>query len=239
MKKYRIILYQNALGIMIPKNDLEAMKEYRPHFVCFPEYFFINRRLTSHTDATEHTFRRQLKRIELLSIALKTTVIGGTLPELSGGRIYNTSFIYNKGKLLGSYRKQKLFFPEVGIITPGNEYRVFSAQGIKFGVIICADVFNDRSFIEMKRLGAKIIFIPTFSLKKQETHEEKYLRDNEIFVRGAVLSGAVIAKVCSIRSEYRNYIQARSLIADGNGVIYRVKPEEEDMPLIIKQEVQI
>ena len=97
----------------------------------------------------------------------------------------------------------------------------------------------DESFLAMRELGAEIVFIPTFSPKRVESVEEKFKRDNDIFVRGARLSDALIVKVCSVRSEYRDFLQARSLIADKGGVIYRVQPEEEEKSMIIKQEVQL
>ena len=141
---------------------------------------------------------------------------------------------------LGSYRKKNLFFAEVGKITPGNELKIYSAYGFNFGVLICADVFHDESFLFMKEHHARIIFSPTFSLiKPDEPVEEKYKRDNDIYVRGAGLADSVIVKVCGVRSDYKTFLQARSLIADKNEVLYRVKPEEEHTQLIIKREITI
>jgi len=91
----------------------------------------------------------------------------------------------------------------------------------------------------MRDNGARIIFSPTFSPKKTETVQEKFKRDNDIYVRGAAISGAVIVKVCGVKSEYRDFLQARSLIADKNGVIFRVAPEQEDDPMIIKKEIEV
>jgi len=236
MRKIKIVLYQKPIGTCISHADSRSIREYAPHFICFPEYFFVNRRLGNHT-LSLHSFRRQLMRIETLSRTLNTVIIGGTTPEPVKGNLYNTSFVYDRGTPLGFYRKRNLFFAEEGKITPGTAFTVFSAAGITFGVLICADVFLDESFTAMKELGAQIVFIPTFSPKREETVEEKFKRDNDIFVRGAKLAGALLVKVCSVRSEYRDFLQARSLIADKNGILYRVKPEEEEKSMIIKQEV--
>lgn len=238
MQKFRIVIYQKPLGIRVTHYDAAVMREFKPHFVCFPEYFFVNRKLGSHM-RSPHNFKRQMKRMEIISINLNTVVIGGSTPEPENGFLYNTSFIYSKGTLLGSYRKQNLFHAEEGKITPGSSLRVFEAYGIKFGVLICADVFKDDNFIEMKKLGARIIFIPTFSPKKEENREEKFKRDNEIFVHGASISDALIVKACGVKSEFRPSLQARSLIADKSGVLFRVNPEEEDRSMIIKYESRI
>ncbi len=239
MKKIRIIMYQKSLGIPLIRADINEMKAFSPHFICFPEYFFVNQRLGNHGQSI-HNQNMQIKRIRLLSRELNTVVIGGTMPELADGVMYNTTYVYNNGFELGSYRKKNLFFAEVGKITPGDELKVFNAYGFNFGVLICADVFHDESFQFMKEHDAKIIFSPTFSLIKQdEPVEEKFKRDKEIYVRGAGIADAVIVKVCGVRSDYKTFLQARSLMANKNEVLYRVKPEEEHTQLIIKREITI
>ncbi len=238
MPLFRIILFQNPLGERVTKTQREEMMAFEPHFVCFPEYYFANRRLGNHGQ-TQKNQERQLRYLSLLSRRLHTTIIGGTMPELSDDAMYNTCFVFHNGIMLGYYRKRNLFFAEVGKITPGNEWKVFSAHGITFGVLICADVFYEESFLAMKQLGARIIFVPTFSLRKVETIEDKIKRDNEIFVRGAALAQAVVVKVCGVPSPYKDFIHARSLIAASEGVLYRVRPDEEEKAMIIKHEVMI
>lgn len=238
MEKIRVILYQKSLGIGVSKSDLREMAEFRPHFVCFPEYFFVNRRLGNHGQTLLNQ-KRQIERISLISNALETVIIGGTMPELADGVMYNTTYIYQNGEEIGFYRKKNLFFAEEGIITPGKELKVFSAHGIKFGVLICADVFHDESFQFMKDNGARIIFSPTFSLIKDEPVEDKYKRDMDIYVRGAAIAGSPIVKVCGVRSKYKTFLQARSLIADPQKVLYRVSPDEEHTEMIIKKEIEI
>lgn len=234
----KVILYQKPLGITISHQDSDEMRQFKPHFVCFPEYFFVNSNLGNHAQ-TPHNQIRQLQRISVLSSELQTVIIGGTMPELANETLYNTSFVYHNGICLGRYRKKRLFFAEKGKITPGETYQIFSAYGITFGVLICADIFDDDGFKFMKENNVRIIFSPTFSLKKDETVKDKFKRDQDIYVRGAALSDAVIVKVCGVKSEYRNFLQARSLISDKNGIIYRVKPEEEETSMIIKQKIKI
>lgn len=233
MSQIRVILAQKQLGVPVTRGEINDMLSFKPHFVCFPEYFFVNRQLGSHVQ-TGHNQQLQVKRIRLLSKALDCVVIGGTMPEVQGNAMYNTAFICQSGKDLGFYRKKNLFSAEEGIITRGDEYKTFTAHGITFGVLICADVFHDESFLFMKEHGAKIIFSPTFSLAKNESIEEKHARDNIIYINGARLADAVIVKVCGVPSEYKNFLQARSLVADREKVIYRVSPEEEQTEKIIK-----
>ncbi|MBN2038699.1 MAG: carbon-nitrogen hydrolase family protein [Spirochaetes bacterium] len=238
MKKIRLALIQKKPGTSVTKEIINKLKLFKPHFVCFPEYFFVNKK-SDHLSQTAHNYRRQLKKIEFISGILNCLVIGGTLPEPEGDNIYNTSHVYFKGARLGSYRKQNLFRREHGRINPGNELKIFSAYGIKFGVLICADVFIEEYFIKMNEMGAQIIFVPTFSPRKDESAEEKFKRDNDIFVKAAKTADAVIVKVCGVKSEFRDFLQARSLIADKNGIIFRVMPDEEDSEMIITKEIEI
>ncbi len=238
MDTIRLILFQHPLGERVSRRQMDEMREFAPQFVCFPEYYFANRRLGNHVQ-TPGNQARQIRYMAAVSSKLHATVIGGSMPELDGERMYNTCFVFHDGEMLGFYRKRNLFFAEVGKITPGDEWKVFSSHGVTFGVLICADVFHDESFIEMRDRGARVIFIPTFSLRRVESPEEKFQRDREIFVRGAGLAGALVVKVCGAPSPYKDFIQARSLIADGKGVIYRVNPDEEDRALLIRKEVRL
>lgn len=233
MSEIRVILVQKKLGTPVTRRDINEMLAFKPHFVCFPEYFYINTRI-GNLSQTKHNQKQQQCRIQALSKKLDCVVIGGTMPELSGREIFNTSFIYQSGRELGFYRKKNLFFAEVGKITPGEELKSFSAYGINFGILICADVFHDESFRFMKEHGVKIIFSPTFSLVKTETVDEKHARDMDIYVRGAGIADSVIVKVCGVRSEYKDFLQARSLVADKEKVIYRVEPENEHTEMLIK-----
>jgi predicted amidohydrolase len=238
MKKIKLALMQKKLGTAITKAEAERLRKFNPNFICLPEYFFVNKRFGTRNQ-TPHNFRRQHQRIEILSRSLNCVVIGGTMPGYLTGKKFNTCFIYEKGKLNGSYSKQNLYSAEEGDITPGDKLHVFSAYGIKFGILICADVFLEQYFIKLKDFGVQLIFIPTFSPRKDESPEEKFKRDNDIFVHGAKTSDAVIVKVCSVPSEFKKHLQGRSLIADRDGIIFRVMPEQENEEMIILEEIKL
>lgn len=234
----KIVMYQYPLGSFINHSTVRQLRSIKPHFICFPEYFFVNKRLGNHAQ-TPRNQALQLRRMQTLSRELSTVVIGGTMPELSGNGLYNTSFVFHNGQALGCYRKQNLFFAEVGTITPGSQFAVFTVYDIRFSILICADVFIDSNFTSLRDYGVHMIFIPTFSLFRNETKEDKYKRDNDIFVRGATLADAVLVKVCGVKSDYKNFLQARSLIASPQGVLYRVEPEQEDKSMIIVQTIAV
>ena len=106
MMKVKIALVQKAHGKKVTHKDADIIRKFRPHFVCFPEYFFTNIALGHHVQ-TLHNFKRQLGRIETISKCLDTVVIGGTMHEIINeeGILHNTSYVFDRGKPVGSYRK--------------------------------------------------------------------------------------------------------------------------------------
>lgn len=91
-------------------------------------------------------------------------VAGGILHlDRATDRIYNTALLFNrKGKLVGCYRKNHPYSPEVNDdgITPGLEVPVFTTDFGKVGIIICYDGwFTDvTELLALK--GAEIILFP-------------------------------------------------------------------------------
>lgn len=80
--------------------------------------------------------------------------------ERRGDELYNTVLVAERGKLLGTYSKA---FPCFDYFTPGRDFPVFERNGLKYGVIICAD----GQFIEPARIlalkGARVIFAPHYN----------------------------------------------------------------------------
>ena len=68
-------------------------------------------------------------------------------PQQVDGQRYNAASVLRDGKVVSSYHKQILpnhsVFDEVRYFTPGTEPCVFEADGIKFGINICADIWEE------------------------------------------------------------------------------------------------
>ena len=88
-----------------------------------------------------------------------TTIVGFT--ELGdGGHIYNAAAVFQRGSVLGLYRK---LHPAINssVYHAGQEAKVFQVGELKFGIVIC----NDSNYAEPARLmaaqGATALFVPT------------------------------------------------------------------------------
>lgn len=91
-------------------------------------------------------------------------LIGGSIPEISGDRMYNTTYAFENGVELGKYRKINLFdvdydglsYHESDFITPGTEYTVIETSIGRIGLAICFDLRFPELF---KKLEAKNPFL--------------------------------------------------------------------------------
>lgn len=129
----------------------------------------------------------------------KIYLVGGSVSETDGEKIYNTCFIFDReGNMIAKHRKVHLFdvdlpnlhFKESDTFAPGNEITVFDTEFGKMGAAVCFDVRFPELFRSMTMRGAKTIFLPAqFGTNTGSKHWELMLRaramDNEIFVVGA------------------------------------------------------
>ncbi len=102
---------------------------------------------------------------DIRAIAEKNScaVIAGSIPMMRSGKVYNTSLaIDKKGKIVSVYDKTHLFglFDEEKYFAPGNNFDVFSLDGVCCGSTICYDLRFPELYRHLALKGAEIIFCP-------------------------------------------------------------------------------
>lgn len=126
-------------------------------------------------------------------------LIGGSIPELEGERLYNTCFVFDReGRQIARHRKVHLFdvelpgmrFHESDTFTAGDEITVFDTEFGRMGAAICFDIRFPELFRAMAVRGAKAVFLPAqFNMTTGPAHWADTLKlravDNEFFVIGA------------------------------------------------------
>lgn len=127
-------------------------------------------------------------------------LVGGTIPEREGGKLYNTCFVFDKeGRIIAKHRKAHLFdvdieggvrFKESNSFAAGNEITVFDTEYGKMGVIVCFDIRFPELVRTMAKRGAELILCPAqFNMTTGPRHWELTIRaramDNEIYFVGA------------------------------------------------------
>ena len=206
-----------------------------PDFVVLPEIFtcpYDNKCFPQFAESGEGETYRFLAN---LARERKAYVIGGSIPELEEGKIYNTSYIFDRGgKLIGRHRKIHLFdidvqggqyFKESDVLSPGTQITVFDTEFGKMGVCICFDIRFPDLFIEMRKAGARMVFIPAaFNMTTGPAHWETLFRsralDQQIYVLG-----------CSpARDEKASYVAyGHSILTDPWGSVVCELGAEEGM----------
>jgi predicted amidohydrolase len=152
-------------------------------------------------------------------------LIGGSIPEIEGEKLYNTAFIVDEeGLVLGRHRKMHLFdidvpgkirFMESDTLTPGEETTVLDTKFGKIGVAVCYDMRFPELFRKMTLMGAEMIFIPAaFNTTTGPLHWQVLTRaralDNQVFL-------AIASPARSKVLDYKAY--GHSLVVDPWGQI--------------------
>src|SRR5512135_2533722 len=106
-----------------------------------------------------------------------TLVVGH--PHKVGKSSYNAASVLRDGKILSTYHKHSLpnhsVFDEERYFTHGNMPCLLELDGIKFGIIICADVWHEHAPIRAKAAGAQALLVlnaSPYHFDKQATRYE-------------------------------------------------------------------
>ena len=159
-----------------------------------------------------------IKMLSEMAAKLGKIIVGGSISELDGDRVYNTSFVFDRqGKIIAKHRKMHLFdidvkggqsFKESLVLSAGEDVTVFDTPFCKVGLCIC----YDYRFPELARLmalkGAQIIIVPAaFNMTTGPAHWEIMFRsrslDNQIYSVG----------VAPARDENGGYVSYANSIA--------------------------
>src|SRR5665647_92788 len=134
-----------------------------------------------------------------LSKELGIYIVAGSVPELCDNKIYNTSYVYDRGGMqIGKHRKMHLFdidvpggqrFFESDTLTRGDEITTFDTEFGKMGLCICFDFRFQELARCMTLRGAKVLFVPgAFNMTTGPAHWETMFRqraiDNQVFTVG-------------------------------------------------------
>jgi predicted amidohydrolase len=217
--KLRVMICQQELTGNFADMLFTVAEKENPDVIVLPEYFFPPGL------EDEATCRALLAAV---SRRFDCILVGGSMLTSDGDTIHNTCYVYRSGEQVGRYHKVHLFHREEGRVTPGSGYRVFDMGDWRLGLMICADVLDRGAWLAVAEQEPDLVRIPTFSPWKEESDDEKFARDLEIFVKGAVTAGCPVVKVCGIGEYNGQRIQGRSLVALPGSIQWRVKPAWEN-----------
>ena len=201
--------------------------------VCLPEMFCCEYKNSSFIAHQEPAGGPAWAMLSAAARENGVWLIGGTIPESADGRLYNTSFVFDReGRQAARCRKSHLFdiavkggqhFRESDTFTPGDEVVSFDTEFGRLGLCICFDM----RFPELARLmaldGAWAVFCPaSFNMTTGPAHWE-------IMFRSRAVESQVYTLGCApARDEQGSYVSyANSIIVHPWGnVLARAGAEE-------------
>lgn len=165
-----------------------------PEMFCCP---YVGKLFSQYNEAEGGEAYRALSA---LAKELGIYIVGGTIPESSGDKVYNTCYVFGPdGRCIARHRKTHLFdvcikngqvFRESDNLAPGRDLTIFDTPWGPMGLCVCFDM----RFEELSRLmalrGAKVIFVPAaFNMTTGPAHWQLLFRqravDNQLFTVGA------------------------------------------------------
>lgn len=222
-----------AANLRTACEKIQAAKQAGADIAVLPEMFccpYENRCFRAYGEPEGGEIQQALSR---LAAELGLYIVGGSIPELAEGNIYNTSFVYGRnGQLLARHRKAHLFdidveggqsFRESDTLSPGNTVTTFETEFGTCGLCICFDLRFEELARCMCLRGAKVLFVPAaFNMTTGPAHWELLFRqravDNQCFTVG----------VSPARDEHASYVAyGNSMAVDPWGtVLCRAGSEE-------------
>lgn len=173
--------------------------------------------------------QRFLNRIknEIPKIVAVLGFVGGANRE-----IFNCAAVIYKKKLYGVYNKLQLpnysVFDEKRYFKPGGNYQIFKMNGVRFGVLICEDIWEKDPAVILSKGGAQVVLVLNASpyhlgkMGSRETILKKRAKENRISLAYANLVGGQDELV----------FDGRSLIVSDKGrLVGQGRAFEEDLVL--------
>jgi deaminated glutathione amidase len=160
---------------------------------------------------------------------------GGSVLELDGDRVFNTSVLFDRsGELVATYRKIHLFDADPPDAVPSRESVLFTAgeevvtaetEFGRVGLSICYDLRFPELYRALAVQGATILFVPAaFRFETGVDHWEPLLRARAIEDQAFVVAAAQWGTWGPSGRERRNY--GHSLVADPWGNVVAQAPDE-------------
>ena len=161
---------------------------------AFPQYAEILPNLGDDMTQGLSSSAQLLREVAMLH---KIWLIGGSVAEKDGGKIYNTCLVFSpEGELVGKHRKAHLFdidvpggitFFESETLTAGSSMTDFDTPWCKIGLGICYDIRFAAYAMVLAQKGCKILIYPgAFNMTTGPAHWELLQRaralDNQCYV---------------------------------------------------------
>lgn len=190
-----------------------ALSGYPPEDLLLRDDFFR---------ACDAAFRRLLDEVKGI-----TLVLGH--PHQTGGRRYNAASVLREGKVLATYLKRTLpnytVFDEERYFDSGNAPCVFEHEGLRVGINICADVWEEPAAKAAREAGAQLLLV----LNASPYHVNKQLTRYEVVRERIGKTGMAVVYANQVGGQDELVFDGASFAVDGNGDLTHQFPAFEEV----------
>ena len=166
--------------------------------------------------------------------------------EKRAGEYFNTAVVIGKdGRLIGRYNKIHIpedpgFYEKQYFEEGRSGYKLFSAGGVKFAVLICYDQWFPEAARMARLKGAEIIFYPTAIGRIINYDAEGDWHDAwETVQRGHAISNSVyVAAVNRVGREGRMVFWGQSFVCDPFGKVLKRASATKEETIILKLDLK-
>ena len=156
-----------------------------------------------------------------------TLVVGH--PHEIDDRRYNAASVIRDRKVIATYLKRKLpnytVFDEERYFDSGTEPCVFDHEGARFGVNICADVWEEPAAIAAHAAGAEVLLV----LNASPYHMNKQLSRYEVVRDRVAETGLPVIYANQVGGQDELVFDGASFAVDGDGNLALQFPAFEEM----------
>jgi NAD+ synthase (glutamine-hydrolysing) len=172
---------------------------------------------------------------ELSALAGRVTegVLLVGFPELHEGQRHNAMAVLREGRVAHVYRKQCLpnytVFDEERYFTPGNAPCVFDVGGVRFGLVICEDIWFPAPAARAQVAGAQVLLVPNGS--PYHTRQQALRREQTVARAGE--TGLPIVYVNRVGGQDELVFDGASFVLDGDGALAQQLPAWHETVAIV------
>ncbi|WP_018131689.1 carbon-nitrogen family hydrolase [Effusibacillus pohliae] len=135
----------------------------KPDLILLPELWTTAYDLTRIEQLADDQGRETKQQMSRLARELNVNILAGSVAELRGGRVYNTTFLFDRsGRHTATYSKLHLFrlMDEEKYLHAGDRLGRIEIEGIPCSTMICYDLRFPELSRALALSGAKILFLP-------------------------------------------------------------------------------
>ena len=178
-------------------------------------------------EACESALKRLAQKIEGI-----TVIVGH--PGIHLGERFNMASILQDGEVVASYHKHILpnhsVFDEERYFVSGTEPLVFTHEGVRFGILICADVWESSPVELSAQAGAQVLL----ALNASPFHVNKQAARHEVLRERVKEAGLPIVYTNMVGGQDELVFDGGSFVLDSEGNLTQQLPAFKEQVAIVE-----